>query len=138
MSDITLADLSTKMKKIDIAMMSTHTSGDEIAARPMSNNRDVDYDGTSFYFTSDQTRTVSDIEKNRNVGLTFQGDRGFQIAVEGDAQLVRDKSAFEEHWNPDLDEWFEDGIDTQGLVMIKVDATRIHYWNGMDEGEVKV
>jgi len=138
MSDVTLADLSKKMKKIDIAMMSTHTSGDEIAARPMSNNRDVDYDGTSFYFTSEQTRTVSDIEKNRNVGLTFQGDGGFQIAVEGDAQLVRDKSAFDKHWNPDLDEWFEDGIDTTGLVMIKVDATRIHYWNGMNEGEVKV
>lgn len=138
MSNMTLEDLSKKMKDIDIAMLSTHTSGDEIASRPMSNNRDVDYDGTSFYFAMDETRAAQDIEKNRNVGLTYQGAGGFQIAVEGDAKLVRDKSAFKDHWNPDLDEWFKDGIDTDGLVMIKVDATRIHYWNGMDEGEVKV
>ncbi len=138
MSDMSLTDLSKKMKKIDIAMMSTHTSGEEIASRPMSNNRDVEYDGTSFYFTSDETRTVSDIEKNRNVGLTYQGDGGFQIAVEGDAKLVRNKTAFTAHWNSDLDEWFKDGIDTDGLVMIEVKATRIHYWDGMEEGEVKL
>ncbi|MEM5518229.1 pyridoxamine 5'-phosphate oxidase family protein [Henriciella sp. AS95] len=138
MSQLSLEDISKKMKKIDITMMSTHTSGDEIASRPMSNNRDVDYDGTSYYFAMDDTRTVSDIGKNRNVGLTYQGDGGFQIALEGDAELVRDKSEFESHWNPDLDKWFEDGVDTDGLVMIKVDATRIHYWNGRDEGEIKV
>lgn len=138
MSDMTLQDLSKKMKQIDITMMSTHTSGDEIASRPMSNNRDVDFDGTSYFFATDDTRTVSDIDKNRNVGLTYQGDGGFQIALEGDAELVRDKADFEDHWNPDLDKWFEDGVDTDGLVMIKVDATRIHYWNGREEGEVKV
>lgn len=138
MSDKTLADLAKEMKKIDIAMMSTHTSGDEIAARPMSNNRDVDYDGQSHYFAMDDTRTVQDIAKNRNVGLSFQGEKAFFIHVEGDADLIRDKQAFEDHWNPDLDEWFEDGIDTEGLVMIKVDARRIHYWDGMNEGEVKV
>lgn len=138
MSDKTLADLAKEMKKIDITMMSTHTSGDEIAARPMSNNRDVDFDGQSHYFAMDDTRTVQDIAKNRNVGLSFQGEKAFFIHVEGDADLIRDKQAFEDHWNPDLDEWFEDGIDTEGLVMIKVDATRIHYWDGMNEGEVKV
>ena len=138
MSEKTLSEISSQMKKIDITMMSTHTSGKEIAARPMSNNRDVDYEGQSFYFTLDDTRTVSDIAKNSNVGLSFQGDKAFFIDVEGDADLVRDKAAFKEHWTPDLDEWFENGVDTEGLVMIKVDATRIHYWDGMDEGEVKL
>ena len=138
MSEKTLSEISSQMKKIDITMMSTHTSGKEIAARPMSNNRDVDYEGQSFYFTLDDTRTVSDIAKNSNVGLSFQGDKAFFIHVEGDADLVRDKAAFKEHWTPDLDEWFENGVDTEGLVMIKVDATRIHYWEGMVEGEVKL
>ena len=138
MSQLSLEDIAQKMRKIDITMMSTHTSGEEIAARPMSNNRDVDFDGTSYFFAMDDTRTISDISKNKNVGLTYLGDGGFQIALEGDAELVRDKSEFESHWNPDLDKWFEDGVDTDGLVMIKVDATRIHYWNGREEGEIKV
>ncbi|WP_084419855.1 pyridoxamine 5'-phosphate oxidase family protein [Henriciella litoralis] len=138
MSQLSLEDIAQEMRKIDITMMSTHTSGEEIAARPMSNNRDVDFDGTSYFFAMDDTRTISDISKNKNVGLTYLGDDGLQIALEGDAELVRDKSEFESHWNPDLDKWFEDGVDTDGLVMIKVDATRIHYWNGREEGETKV
>ncbi len=32
--------------------------------------------------------------------------------------------------------WFEQGIDTPGLVLIKVAAERIHYWDGKDQGEL--
>ena len=45
---------------------------------------------------------------------------------------------FAEHWDKSLDRWFEQGIDTPGLVLIEVDAKRIHYWDGEDEGEVRL
>ena len=45
MSQLTLADLSDKMRDIDFAMLSTHAEGGEIAGRPMSNNGDVAYEG---------------------------------------------------------------------------------------------
>jgi len=138
MSDMTLSDLSEKMRDIDIAMLSTHTDGGAIAARPMSNNREVDYDGSSYYFTWEESRMVDDIRENPKVSLTFQGKKAFSIAVEGKAKLTTDKKDFKEHWTPDLDAWFEDGIDTKGVVMITVKATRVHYWNGEDEGEVKL
>lgn len=38
----------------------------------------------------------------------------------------------------DLDRWFEQGVDTPGLVLIRVAAARIHYWDGEDEGELTV
>jgi hypothetical protein len=37
----------------------------------MSNNGDVNYDGTSYYFTFEQARTVADIEANNKVALGF-------------------------------------------------------------------
>lgn len=138
MSEKTLSDLAEKMRDIDIAMLCTHAEGGTIAARPMSNNRQVDYDGDSYYFTWEQSKMVSDIETEPKVSLTFQGDKGFAVAVEGKAVLSRDKADFETHWTEDLDQWFEDGIDTEGVVMIKVSATRVHYWDGEDDGEVKV
>jgi general stress protein 26 len=108
----------------------------------MSNNRDVDYTGDSYYFANDQTRTVSDIEADPNVSLSFQGSSGVLgqrplfVSVEGTAELIRDKAQFKAHWTSDLDRWFPNGVDTPGVVMIRVRATRMHYWNGMDEGEV--
>lgn len=87
---------------------------------------------------------MEDISRDPSVGLSFQGSKGLFggqplfISVEGKGELIRDRAAFEAHWVPDLDEWFEDGIDTPGLVLIKVHATRIHYWDGAKQGEVKL
>ena len=144
MSKMTLQDLSKKMAEIDFAMLSTRTTGGQIAARPMSNNGNVEYTGDSWFFALESTHTVGDIEHDPQVGLTFVGTKGLLgkppifISVEGTAEIIRDHAVFSALWTKDLDHWFEQGIDTPGLVLIKVHATRIHYWNGKDEGEVEV
>lgn len=144
MGDKSLADLAEKMKDIDFTVLSTKTSSGAIAARPMSNNRQVDYDGDSYFFTCDETGTVTDIEGDPQVGLAYQaksgmlGMRPFFLTIEGRAELIRDKSRFAEHWTKDLDRWFKEGIDTPGLTLIKVAAQRLHYWDGYDEGEIKL
>lgn len=144
MAERTLEDIAKKMSGIDIAILSTHTEGGQIANRPMSNNGDVTYDGNSYYFTTDDTLMVRDISRNPNVSLGFTGKArifspgGLYITVEGKAELIRDKEAFKAHWSPDLDAWFEQGAETPGLVLIKVHASRIKYWDGRDEGEVKL
>ena len=140
----TLAELSEKMRDIDFTMLSTRASNGAIGARPMSNNREVDYDGDSYYFTCADAHMVADIEHDKRVGLTFQGKAGllhmrpFFVAVEGDADIIRDKAAFAEHWTSGLDRWFKQGIDTPGLTLIHVRASRVHYWDGEDEGEIQV
>jgi len=139
----TIEDIAKTMAGIDIAILSTHTENGQIANRPMSNNGDVKYDGTSYYFTFEQARTVGDIKANPNVALGFAGKGGIfsgaiYVAVEGRAELIRDKAAFEAHWAGDLDRWFTDGVDTPNIVLIKVKATRITYWDGEEEGEVKI
>ncbi|TPM26460.1 pyridoxamine 5'-phosphate oxidase family protein [Mesorhizobium sp. B2-3-4] len=136
MTDRSLAEIAEKMRAIDVAMLSTHTQNGAIAGRPMSNNQDVEYDGSSYYFTWDKSQVVEDIERDANVSLAFKGDDGFWVAVEGNAEIIRDKAAFEEHWNEDIDDWFENGTDTPGLAMIRIEAVRAHYWDGEDEGEV--
>ncbi|MFD2238349.1 pyridoxamine 5'-phosphate oxidase family protein [Aureimonas populi] len=142
MSQMTLSDLSQAMRGIDFCMLSSKSAGGDIAARPMSNNGDVDFDGDSFFFAYEEARTISDIEHDPKVGLGFQGKAGLLggpplfIAIEGTAELIRDKSAFEAHWTPELNYWFKNGVDTPNIVLIKVRATRAHYWNGEDEGEI--
>ena len=144
MSNWTLEEISEKLRDIDFAMLMTHTERGEIAGRPMSNNGDVEYDGDSFFFTSEKTRTVGDIERNPSVALSYRGSGGLFgkppvfITVQGEAELIRNKSEFEAHWTEDLERWFKEGVDTPGLVLIKVRASRIHYWDGENEGEFAV
>ena len=144
MSDWTFSDITEKVRDIDFAMLLTRTESGEIAGRPMSNNRDVEYDGDSFFFTWEQARSVADIERDPKVALSYSGSKGLLgqppvfFAIQGEAELIRDKAEFEAHWTKGLERWFEDGVDTPGLVLIKVHANRIHYWDGENEGEVVV
>lgn len=140
--DMRLKFLSDNMRRIDFGMLSTRTEEGAFASRPMSNNGEVDYEGDSHFFTYAQARTVADIERDSQVGLTFTGAAGSEgqpplfIGVEGIAELIRDKVRFAAHWTPGLDRWFEQGVETPGIVMIRVHAKRIHYWNGAEQGEI--
>jgi len=142
MSDLTLTDIAEKMKEIDFAMLTTKTEGGALGSRPMSNNREVEFDGDAFFFTCDDARTVADIEGDPKVGLAYQGKSGmlgmkpFFCSVEGTAELIKDKARFAEHWRKDLDAWFKEGIETPGLTLIKVHAERLHYWDGYGGGEI--
>ena len=90
----------------------------------------------------DPART--DIARDPKVGLGFSGKGGFfsgsgiYVTVEGRAELIRDKAMFKKHWTSDLDAWFKQGADTPNLVLIKVRAKRIKYWDGGEEGELVV
>jgi general stress protein 26 len=142
MTQMTLADISEKMRDIDFAVLATRTEDGAIAGRPMSNNSEVEFDGDSFFFTCDDTRMVADIQRDANVGLSYQSKSGmlgmkpFFLTLEGKASLIKDKGQFAEHWTKDLDAWFKQGIDTPGLTLVRVEAERLHYWDGYDEGEL--
>lgn len=141
---MTLEQISDAMRKIDFAMLSTRTQGGAIAGRPMSNNGDVAFEGDSYFFCYENARSVSDIEAERNVGLSFVGapsllgKPGIFISMEGEADLIRDKAAFAQHWASSLDRWFPQGVETPGIVLIHVRAQRLHYWDGENQGEIVV
>lgn len=143
----TLSDISKAMKDIDHCMLVSRAQDGSIGGRPMSNNAEVEYEGTAWFFTYDDTRMVGDIARDPSVGVTYQGKAGLLglvgapglfIHVEGEARLVRDRILMAKHWQDSLGAWFKQGLDTPGLIMIEVEARRIHYWDGEEEGEVKV
>ena len=95
MTDWTLRDVADRIRDIDFAMLLTVTVEGKIAGRPMSNNRDVEYDGDSYFFTSEDADMVSQIESHPRVALSYTGNKGLFgapplfIAVQGVAELIR-------------------------------------------------
>jgi general stress protein 26 len=143
----TLSDIATAMRDIDFCMLTSRGRDGSIAGRPMSNNREVEYSGENRFFTYEDRRIITDIERDGDVGASFQGGGGLLgivgkpgifIHVEGVAEIVRDRSSFTAHWDASLDRWFPQGPDTPGVVMIVLRARRIHYWDGEEEGEVEL
>ena len=111
----TLADISEAMKDIDFCMLVSRAEDGSIGGRPMSNNREVEYQGTSRFFTYADTRMAQDIARDAAVGLTYHGKAGLLgvvgkpgmfVHVEGEARLVCDKARFAEHWTGGLERWF--------------------------------
>jgi general stress protein 26 len=138
MSKMTQSELVDVIRGIDFAMLSTVTPLGDLASRPMSNNGEVEFSGTSYYFTWAQSRMCKDIEANPEVGLTFQGRPGIFgtppmfIFVQANASIVADKTEFARRWNPGLSRWFTEGPATPGIVMLEIVAHRMTYWNGED------
>ena len=138
MPSFTLQSLARIMKKLDICMMSTLGKAGNINSRPMSNNKDVTYKGDSYFFTYERSAKVKELENNPTVTLNFEGPKQLYIMISGKAKLIRDKQVFIEHWNESLDQWFKDGVDTKGIVLIHVKGNKIRYWQNQYDGEIKI
>lgn len=140
MTRLSLAEISDKLHDINIVMLSTHAADGNIATRPMHHAAKADYGGVSYYFALEGTGAVADIARNPLVGLSLQGrggiigQRPFLMTVEGTAELTQDRDALVAHWSEDLTRWFAKDVDTPGLTLITVHATRIHYWDGDEAG----
>jgi len=138
MKEIKLDDISAKMRKLDICMMTTQSINGDLTSRPMSNNGDVEYDGNSYFFSLEESDVVKELKENNTVNLSFQGRHYVYISISGKAKLVKDKAALEEHWLDELEKWFEDGVNTPGIIMIHVKAESIKFWHKEEEGEIKL
>lgn len=144
MTRLAMKHVVETLKDIDFVMLNTHTTGGKIAGRPMSNNRDVEYDGDSWFFVDQESRTFTDVSTDPNVTLSVQGSKGLLgkpplfLSIEGQAEIIRDPAQLRDHWVSDLERWWPKGPETPGIVLLKVHAQRIHYWDGEEEGEVPV
>ncbi|MBC7867747.1 MAG: pyridoxamine 5'-phosphate oxidase family protein [Gloeobacteraceae cyanobacterium ES-bin-316] len=138
MKTFSLATLASHMKELDICMMVTQGKRSGLNSRPMSNNKDVTYKGDSYFFTYEKSAKVKELEANTSVSLIFEGKEDLFISVMGKAKLIRNKNSFAEHWVDSLAQWFKDGIETKGMVLIHVKATKIKYWQNEKQGEIAV
>jgi general stress protein 26 len=133
-----LEDLSKKMKKLDICMLSTHAGRGSLNSRPMSNNGDVEYDGNSYFFSSENSSLAKEIAADPHVSLTFEGPKHLFITVTGKASIIRSRAKMEDHWIAELKQWFKQGLDTPEIIMIHVTASNIRYWAGEEQGDISI
>ncbi len=137
MNAVSLKRLAEKMKNLDFCMMTTTDGRGTQHTRPMSNNGQVDYDGSSWFFTYLDSNKVRQIEANPHATLTYQTKDMLFVECYGDASVITQKSKMADHWMDELSQWFPQGLETPGICMVKVTASRVRFWDQDGDGEYR-
>jgi general stress protein 26 len=121
-----------------MGMLTTMTPDGHHEARPMA-LQEVEFDGDLWFFTYEDTDKVRDINSMPNVNVSFSNkDANSWVSIAGTASIVHDRQKAEELWNPMLKAWFPDGLETEGLTLIKVHADSAEYWDAPDSKVVNL
>lgn len=122
---------------IDFCMMTTIDSG-VMRSRPMS-TQEFDFDGDLWFFTSDNTHKISEIEKDDRVNVAYsKPDDNTYVSISGKAEIVKDRAKIEELWSPVLKAWFPEGLDDPHLCLLKVGVEQAEYWDAPSSSIVQL
>ncbi len=122
---------------IDFCMMTT-INGGQLRSRPMS-TQEMDESGDLWFFTSDQTHKVDEIEKDNRVNLAYsKPDDNTYVSIVGHGEINKDRAKIEELWNPILKAWFPKGLDDPTLCLMKVTVEEAEYWDSPNSTIVQI
>src|SRR5215212_6578346 len=100
--DDKLGKLREIVKAVDICMLTTLDERGDLHSRPMSNNRDVEFDGALWIFTYGSSHKVDEVGRVPKVSASFADvDRQLYASLTGRAGVVRDRAKIGELWKPE-------------------------------------
>ena len=86
---------------IDFCMLTTNDGG-VLRSRPMSTQQ-TDFDGDLWFFTSEDTHKVEEIEKDNRVAVAYSnGSKNTFVSISGKGSISKDRAKMEELWSPVL------------------------------------
>ncbi|MEM9990802.1 MAG: pyridoxamine 5'-phosphate oxidase family protein [Bacteroidota bacterium] len=125
------------IEELKVAMLVTERDG-ELRSRPM-HTTEVEEDGTVYFFTSNDSGKVEEIEEDRFVNLAYSNpDKQNYLSISGNASIVNSERKIAELWNPVLKAWYPDGLETPKLRLIKVVPNRAEYWESSGNSLVQM
>ncbi|MDY0909167.1 pyridoxamine 5'-phosphate oxidase family protein [Microbacterium sp. CFBP9034] len=125
-----IARVKELVEDIDFTMLTTKDPAGNLVSRPMS-TRQMDDAGDIWFFTLDQTKKVAEAEADpeHDVGLAYIDPKGHRyVSVAGRATVVHDHGKMKELYSSDLEIWFEDGLDTPGIALLRVTPVECEFW----------
>ncbi len=119
------------IKDIKFAMFTTRHSNGHLHSRPMTTqNKSVDEDASLWFFMSRAGESVSDIESESIVNVTYADpDKDAYVSVSGTAKIVDNQAKKEALWNKMNEAWFPGGTTDPDLALVQVQITHADYWD---------
>lgn len=123
-----IARVKELVEDIDFTMLTTHDASGHLVSRPMS-TREMDDAGDIWFFTLDDSKKVDEAESDHDVNLSYIDAKGHRyVSVAGKARTVDDAAKMKELYTASLDIWFEDGLGTPGITLLRVTPVECEFW----------
>ncbi|WP_404432103.1 pyridoxamine 5'-phosphate oxidase family protein [Microbacterium lacus] len=123
-----MARIKELVEDIDFTMLTTQDAAGNLVSRPMS-TRQMDRNGDIWFFTLDDSKKVDEARADHDVNLAYADSKGFRfVTVAGRAQVVHDRAKMDELYTSSLTIWFEDGLDTPGIALLRVTPVETEFW----------
>jgi general stress protein 26 len=117
------------VKDIPFAMFTTVTAGGGLRSRPMVAAENA-FDGTLWFFTRTSSAVAQEVAGNTQVNVTYvSAPEDRFVSVSGVASAVRDVERASGMWSPAYNQWFAGGPSDPELSLIKIDVTRVEFWD---------
>lgn len=136
--DAAVRHVAELVDRAQISMFTTMTAEGKHVSRPMA-LQDAEFTGDLWFFAYADSPKVGEITANSQVNVAFSNAKSSEwTSISGTAEIIDDRAKAEELWSPPLKIWFEDGLDTPGLILIKVCADTAEYWESPSSKVVRL
>ena len=133
-----VAALKAKIASVRFGMFTTVDQHGHLTSQPMTNQQ-VDDDGGLWFYTSTMTDLWENIGTSPKVNVSFaEPADNLYVSISGTAERIVERARIRALWNPMVAAWFPNGVDDPHLVLVRVAARTVHYWNAHDNSVTEV
>jgi general stress protein 26 len=116
-------------RDIPFAMFTTRGAEGGLRSRPMVAGASA-FDGQLWFFTRTNSAVAQEVAADGNVNVTYvSAPEDRFVSVSGNATVVRDEAQAGRMWLPAYQVWFANGPTDPDLSLIRIDLSRVEYWD---------
>ncbi len=124
------ARLAELIKEIRITMLTTIEPDGHVRSRPMATVLRDGFDGTLWFFTSQSSQKIVEVQEDPRVNLSYcEPLKNHYVSISGSCELVRDQECVKQYWDPFFSGLFPAGLDDPDLALLKVTIEAAEYWD---------
>ena len=117
------------IKDIPFAMFTTVTADGGLRSRPMVASENA-FDGALWFVTRTKSAVAQEIAGNQQVNVTYvSAPEDRFVSVSGSASVVHDLDQATRRWSSAYSQWFAGGANDPELSLIRIETSRVEYWD---------
>lgn len=114
---------------IPFAMFTSRMADGTLRSRPMVASSSA-FDGALWFFTRTTSTVAQEVQAEGQVNVTYvSAPEDRFVSVSGHATIVRDADHATQMWLPTYQAWFAGGPSDPELSLIRIDVSRVEYWD---------